>query len=135
MQLNFTILNPAVNTSLTIINATNAIGQFENHSNDPRTGIIINQPLTAPENIGSIPFPVELSSFTASVKESLVDLKWQTATEVDNYGFKIERKINEGEWITLGFVEGDGNSNSPKNYSFTDNDLFEGGSEFQYRLK
>lgn len=81
------------------------------------------------------PLPVELSSFTASVKESVVDLKWQTKTEVNNYGFNIERRINDGDWNTLGFVEGHGNSNSPKNYSFIDNDLFEGGSSFQYRLK
>jgi hypothetical protein len=54
---------------------------------------------------------------------------------VNNYGFNIERRINEGEWNALGFVEGHGNSNSPKEYSYTDNDLFAGGSSFQYRLK
>ena len=35
----------------------------------------------------------------------------------------------------LRFVEGHGNSNSPKEYSYSDNDLFAGGSKFQYRLK
>ncbi|NCS90710.1 MAG: hypothetical protein GW789_18520, partial [Ignavibacteria bacterium] len=37
------------------------------------------------------PLPVELTSFTASVLESKVILNWQTATEVNNYGFEVER--------------------------------------------
>ena len=60
-------------------------------------------------------------------------MKWQTATEVNNYGFEIERKTND-TWQEIGFVEGHGNSSSPKEYSFTDNKLI-GGSKFQYRLK
>ncbi len=87
-------------------------------------------------NLNTNPLPVELSSFTGKVVDNKsINLKWITKTEVDNYGFDVERKINEGEWSSLGFVEGHGNSNSPKNYSFTDNDLFAGGSKFQYRLK
>ena len=81
------------------------------------------------------PLPIELSLFTAVFKKSYILLSWRTETEVNNYGFNVERSINEGEWNTLGFVEGHGNSNSPKEYSFTDNDLFAGGSKFQYRLK
>ena len=82
------------------------------------------------------PLPVELSSFTGKVVDGKkVDLNWITKTEVNNYGFNVERRIKEGEWNNIGFIEGHGNSNSPKNYSFTDNDLFAGGSNFQYRLK
>ncbi|MFH1194376.1 MAG: hypothetical protein V1720_01610 [bacterium] len=44
------------------------------------------------------PLPVELSSFTASVKENSVLLKWMTATEVSNYGFEIERKVSSMEY-------------------------------------
>lgn len=80
--------------------------------------------------------PIELSSFTGKlVSGNKVDLNWVTKTEVSNYGFNIERRINDGEWNTIGFVEGNGNSNSPKKYNFTDTDLIAGGSKFQYRLK
>jgi hypothetical protein len=79
--------------------------------------------------------PVELSTFTASAIQNKVDLKWQTKTEVDNYGFDIERRISTGEWNKIGFVQGHGNSNSPKQYNYTDKDLFADGSKFQYRLK
>jgi len=82
------------------------------------------------------PLPVELSSFAGKINgNGSIDLKWITKTEVNNYGFNIERRINEGEWNTLGFVKGHGNSNSPKEYSYLDKDLFTGGSKFQYRLK
>jgi hypothetical protein len=84
----------------------------------------------------SAPLPVELSAFTAKYKEkNRVDLNWVTKTEVSNYGFYVERSINEGEWNSITFVEGHGNSNSPKEYSYSDKDLFAGGSKFQYRLK
>jgi len=35
---------------------------------------------------------VELISFTASSKNAVVELKWQTATEVNNFGFEIEKR-------------------------------------------
>jgi hypothetical protein len=133
VQLNFTILNPAVNTNLTIDNTTNAIGIFENQSNEPKTGVINNQILTTPENIVNVPLPVELTSFTSKLLNDKVLLNWSTKTEVNNYGFDVERKVN-GNWQKIGFVEGNGNSNSPKEYSFSDNKLV-GGSTFNYRLK
>ena len=81
----------------------------------------------------SDPLPVELTSFTANANKTQVDLKWQTSIEVNNYGFEIERKLS-GNWQKIGFVQGNGNSNSPKGYTHTDKNLG-GGSKFQYRLK
>jgi len=70
-----------------------------------------------------------------------VQLDWTTETEVDNYGFDVERTAplnppqerKYGDWVTLGFVEGHGNSNSPKEYSYTDNNAQYG--RYAYRLK
>jgi hypothetical protein len=68
--------------------------------------------------------PVELSSFSAIVLENSVKLNWRTETEVSNYGFEIERASSlttpVQEWTKIGFVQGYGNSNSPKDYSFID---------------
>ena len=87
----------------------------------------------------SSPLPVELSTFTAISKGSDVKLNWQTATEVNNYGFEVERRSNVNSetsdaWEKVGFVNGNGNSNSPKEYSYIDNNLI-GGGNFLYRLK
>ena len=77
--------------------------------------------------------PVELSSFTLSASEGAVALNWTTATETNNFGFEIQRK-SEGDFSTIGFVEGHGNSNSKKIYSFIDSELNLAGN-YYYRLK
>jgi hypothetical protein len=82
------------------------------------------------------PLPVELSSFTAVVKTDGVNLKWRTETEVSNYGFEVQRalsKVQSQDWEILGFVEGHGNSNSPKEYSFVDENIPSG--KYLYRLE
>lgn len=81
--------------------------------------------------------PVELNSFTAKVNDNKVLLNWVTITETNNYGFEIQRLKslnNKPKWEKIGFINGSGNSNSTKQYSFTDQNLF-GGSKFKYRLK
>ncbi len=99
----------------------------------------INELVPYPRTIAAdAPTPVGLISFTAIVLSNSVDLRWETATEVNNYGFEIERHKSDLnsqnlEWSKIGFIEGHGNSNSPKLYSFTDNPI--GGSLFKYRLK
>jgi hypothetical protein len=82
---------------------------------------------------GNDPLPIELSSFTARVINNNVVLNWQTATETDNYGFDIERLSTNQVWENIGFVNGSGNSNSPKVYSFTDKTASSG--KYTYRLK
>jgi hypothetical protein len=95
-------------------------------------------------DLNQSPLPVELTTFSASVIGSNVKLNWQTATEVNNYGFEIERNtplnpLSRGEvdgngvWEKIGFVYGNGNSNSPKSYSFVDDNVFAGS--YSYRLK
>ena len=87
----------------------------------------------------NVPLPVQLSSFTASVASGIVTLNWQTATEVNNFGFEIERaKVNNSNgslpFVKIGFVQGHGSSNSPKKYSFIDNTVSP-GNKYSYRLK
>ncbi len=86
---------------------------------------------------GGLPLPVELTSFTAAVMNEHVILTWQTATEINNLGFEIQRKNEYEVWKRIAFVEGMGNSNHPKTYTFTDN--MEGAQsptgKYSYRLK
>jgi hypothetical protein len=82
--------------------------------------------------------PVELTSFSAATIGSTVKLSWNTATEVNNYGFEVERKVGSlqstvGNYEKIGYVNGNGNSNSPKNYSYEDKNLSAG--KYSYRLK
>jgi hypothetical protein len=107
---------------------------------DPYTASASNFTSFSEFGIGSAgALPVELTSFTASSSENAVNLNWVTATEVNNFGFEIERKIVGTSrdlseiWATISFIKGNGNSNSPKEYSFTDKPSENG--KYYYRLK
>jgi len=76
--------------------------------------------------------PVELNSFTANVSGTDVTLNWSTATETNNNGFEVQRKL-ENDFVTIGFVKGYGTTTEVKNYSFTDSKLSVGN--YSYRLK
>lgn len=78
--------------------------------------------------------PVELVYFFAESYEDSILLKFGTATEVSNYGFEIQRAQNNFIFNIIGFVEGNGNSNSPKHYTFADS-LVEMTGIIYYRLK
>lgn len=77
--------------------------------------------------------PVVLTNFKGLKTENGILLQWETATEINNYGFELERSRNGNIFNKIAFVEGYGNSNSPKFYSFTDESA-EWGKYF-YRLK
>jgi hypothetical protein len=78
--------------------------------------------------------PVELTSFTASVNPlGQAILSWVTATELNNRGFEVERKNINGQFATIGFVEGYGTTSEEKSYTFVDNSVNPGS--YVYRLK
>lgn len=81
------------------------------------------------------PPPVELTSFTAKAQGGMVELAWKTATEVNNYGFEIERAHTSNgvqTWEKIGFVEGAGTTNTAHSYGYTDRSA---SGACSYRLK
>jgi hypothetical protein len=79
------------------------------------------------------PVPVELTSFTASVIGNSVNLVWETASELNNSGFSVERTSTNSEYTEVGFVPGFGTTTEAKSYSFSDQNLQNGN--YTYRLK
>ncbi len=79
------------------------------------------------------PLPVELTSFNAVANNENVIIKWQTATELNNDGFEIERKYENNNWETISFVDGNGTTSQVSSYSFTDKPGKTG--LYSYRLK
>ncbi|MCB2204894.1 T9SS type A sorting domain-containing protein [bacterium] len=65
--------------------------------------------------------PVELSNFNASAIDNVVNLRWRTETETNNFHFEILRaQSKEGPWESRGFVHGYGTSMEPHDYSYVD---------------
>ncbi len=89
--------------------------------------------------------PVELVSFSAHADGNNILLFWKTASEKNNAGFEVERRMNamekgrNGEWKIIGFVDGHGTSTIRHDYSFIDlleSELPTLNSKFiSYRLK
>ena len=68
----------------------------------------------------SNPLPVSLLSFTGECLDKTVEVKWITASELNNDFFTIERSTDAMNWQTISTVTGAGNSNSITHYSVID---------------
>lgn len=79
------------------------------------------------------PLPVELIHFATSKDEKGVLLEWTTAAEINNSHFEIELSYDGVSWISIGIVQGSGNSSTTIDYSFVNNQE-EVGVQY-YRLK
>ena len=117
--------------SLTGINSTQAKLRFKLRTDGSQTrdGWYV-------DDIGILVYtivPVELISFTALAEEHQVKLNWKTVTETNNSGFEIERRLAEGGWSTIGFVEGHGTITESREYKFSDEQPVKGN--ICYRLK
>lgn len=77
--------------------------------------------------------PIELIDFSASCLDKSVQLKWTVASQINNDYFTIERSMDGVNFKQVGIVDGAGNTNRMINYSFTDNQPYDGLS--YYRLK
>ncbi|MDR3666546.1 MAG: T9SS type A sorting domain-containing protein [Ignavibacteriaceae bacterium] len=82
---------------------------------------------------GGNPLPVELISFTSVINGTNIVLVWNTAVEINNYGFDIERNEAQNGWEKIGFVKGNGNSTNIQKFSFIDSP--HGTGNISYRLK
>lgn len=79
--------------------------------------------------------PVTLTSFNGYNRKEGIELNWQTSTEVNNYGFEIERhEQGNNDWSLVGFVSGSGNSAKNNYYSHLDRDVT-AGTTYSYRLR
>lgn len=80
------------------------------------------------------PLPIDLLSFEAQIfEETSVLLRWQTATEINNSHFVIERSADGQIYEAIGELAGAGNSTQIQNYRWIDSQPLFGQN--LYRLK
>lgn len=78
--------------------------------------------------------PVELVELEGEMFDTHSELTWSTASEENNKGFEIQRSKNGNIFRTVGFVEGQGNSNTNIDYVFNDKEIRK-GTDYYYRLR
>lgn len=135
----------ASDTSKTFTGLTNGtryyfrITAVDNSGNE---SVYSNEVNAMPNNA---PTPVEITSFTISSSQNTVTFRWTTATEINNYGFEVERRVVSTDlsqpspqrggqgWGQIGFVQGNGTSNIAHSYCYIDQQVLPG--TYAYRLK
>ncbi len=125
-------------TDNTYTNFSNGfLGVVANYTSSGTSGAEFDQFYFATS--ATAPLPVGLSDFNGDYSNGKIQLNWRTETEVNNFGFEVERVIEENanansqQWTKIEFVKGKGNSNSPNVYSFEDKISRSG--VYKYRLK
>jgi len=107
------------------------IGVVANYTSTGNEGAEFDQFYFATSSTASL--PVKLNYFEGKYLDEKVLLNWQTETEVNNYGFNLERKSGNENWSKIKFIAGAGNSNTKNEYSFVDTISVSG--KYLYRLK
>lgn len=82
--------------------------------------------------------PIVLLEFKGSFQSSdrANNLEWTTSKEWENSHFEIERSLNNiSNWETIGIVKGQGYSDQPLSYSFTDYNLPLASGLAYYRIR
>jgi hypothetical protein len=79
--------------------------------------------------------PVELLNFTAErLSPSEVNLNWQTASELNNSGFFVERMLeNENSFTSIAWLDGFGTTSEVTHYNYVDNNAYTGVSYYRLR--
>lgn len=79
------------------------------------------------------PLPVELTSFSVELDETVANLSWTTASEINNDYFELEKADSSFEFKHLTKIAGNGNSTRPILYHYLDKNPYKGIN--YYKLK
>jgi hypothetical protein len=82
-------------------------------------------------NLG--PLPITLANFEAKPGPSSVSLTWRTASELNNDYMAVERSADAIEFQEIGRVKGQGTTQQPQDYRFTDEDPLPGINYYRLR--
>jgi hypothetical protein len=120
------------NSSLSPMQVLQLLRSTATQSNNPDNlygwGII-----NALSAINSIVVPVELTTFSGTYFNGSVNLQWITATELNNFGFEVEKRDESSGFEKIAFVDGNGTTTNRVTYNFIDKNL--SSNKYYYRLK
>lgn len=95
------------------------------------------------EELNDSSLPVELTYFVAEQTSNSILLEWQTASELENLGFIIEKKVlsdnKMNKWNCIAdfrnneLLKGQGNCSNSHNYKFIDHEIKK-NSHYSYRI-
>jgi hypothetical protein len=150
LNVSITVSGTSGNVAGELVDSTGTVVTVNNSTSSnpfiltaPRAGnYVVNAGHKSPQVYGTVavnvntPLPIRLSMFTGTmVGENSAHLVWETISEVNNYGFTVERRLaSEGTFseVPNSFIAGHGTTTTPYRYEYTDNNAVQGIS--YYRL-
>lgn len=134
------ISNPAANTDLiayyTFDQYVNGNRFFDNSSNYNHATISANSITVGTEQTNCTApslLPVDLIYFQGRAIEQGNLLTWQTASELNNKGFEIERSHDGNDWEVIHFERGNGSIEQVSNYTYLDDRSLAGINYYRLR--
>ncbi|MEO1263226.1 MAG: T9SS type A sorting domain-containing protein [Bacteroidota bacterium] len=115
--------NHGIYSSMTIVAGNPAIAYLDDTDNDVK--------YIRSENMTGL--SVELISFAGVKLDKGIELLWQTASEVNNEGFDVERSADGENWESIDFIYGQITTAESYNYTYFDEQPLSGKN--YYRLK
>lgn len=107
-----------------------------NQAADASTNTVLVTGITqfSPWSISKLvsPLPLQLISFKASKLENNINVKWETASELNLSHFELE-KLQKNSFVQITQLDSKGNANLARSYSYIDNDTK--ATQHTYRLK
>lgn len=115
-----TIYNGTLSVNPPMINGTHTISGIWYDAN----GIL---------EITDVVLPIHLLSFTGQRVDDAIELKWRTATEINNDYMAVERADHEFGFREIGRVAGVGTTTEPQDYHFIDEAPLAGANYYRLR--
>ena len=110
--------NPNAQVSGTVTATGLTIGNSYYLMVDGQSGDVCDFTISGWSAIGVL--PVKLVYFNGIIESNSNNLIWQTANEINNDYFSLKRSYDGVDFIEIALIDGQGNSNKVKNYSYTD---------------
>lgn len=125
-----TATHPTPNELLTINGVTKYDGKVDGTISGPAAATALTG--ADPAGFSMVVLPVTFESFTANRGHGTVELVWNTANEMNNGHFEVERSANGTDWQTIGNVAA-GTSSLDNSYSYMDEAA--PAAQTQYRIR
>lgn len=87
--------------------------------------------LVDPTTVTPVVLPVNLTSFTGKKLLNGIELNWKTASEQNNSHFNVLHSVDGINFETIAKISGNNNSNSIKDYTYTDYNALNGTNYYQ----
>jgi hypothetical protein len=82
---------------------------------------------------GTATIPIELKSFSGKYANNVNNLVWETASEINNDYYEVQRRFRSADWVTIGTLKGAGTTAEARKYQFVDANVV-AGEQYYYRL-